>query len=552
LSKEERMNKTRAPRQVSRREFIKGAAGVAGVAAVGTLASCVPVTPAAPARPTPEVQVWDKEADIVVLGTGTVCPAALVAHEAGAKVLILEKGTEFGGTTRLSGGGLWMPNNYLMKQAGVVDSRDMALTYLRRVADGQAPEELIVAYVDRCNEMLEWLRDNCGFQWQRSASPTPAFADYYPFEGAVKGTRQVSILREDNVGAGAGLSKSLKEAIDARAIETMLQTPGKRLVTNSAGEVIGVIAESGGKEIAIKASRAVIIGTGGFEHNRELVLHYLRAPLHAANSVTANTGDGLLMGIAVGADLRNMNECWGLPFFKPVPDAYSGIADWQLWRGKPGTVVVNKHGERIGNESAAYDASEKAFHTYDTGTFEWRNIPSFCIFDSGYTQNYALPGAAVGAVPAWITKADTLDALAAALGIDAAGLKSTIDIFNKNARDGVDPVWHRGEADFDRWTAGDLKRTDLKNPCLAPLETPPYYGATIWPGTCGTNGGLRTNANAQVLDVWGNVLPRLYCSGNTMASVMGVGYAGGGSTIGPGLTFGYIAGKHAASLMPWE
>ena len=165
--------------------------------------------------------------------------------------------------------------------------------------------------------------------------------------------------------------------------------------------------------------------------------------------------------------------------------------------------------------------------------------------------HYALPGVAVGDVPAWITKADTLDALAAALKIDVAGLKSTIETFNKNARDGVDPVWHRGEATFDKYAAGALKRTDIKNPCLAALETLPYYGATIWPGTCGTNGGLRANANAQVLNVWGKVIPRLYVISATMAAATGVAYPWGGIPLGLSMTFAYIAGKHAVGLTPW-
>jgi len=198
-------------RQVSRREFVKGAAGVAGVAAVGALASCVPVTPAAPAPANPEPQKWDREADVVVLGTGTVSVAALVAYEAGAKVLILEKAAEFGGTTATSGGTAYIFNNYVMREAGLPVSREAALTYLRRVSDGQASEELMAAYVDKGNEMLEWLRDRAAFRFQRSTLATPTFSDYYPFEGsdslpgAVAARRGVGILRTDNVTGGRGL-----------------------------------------------------------------------------------------------------------------------------------------------------------------------------------------------------------------------------------------------------------------------------------------------------------------------------------------------------------
>jgi 3-oxosteroid 1-dehydrogenase len=541
------------PLEVSRRDFVKGAAlGVGALAGAGALASCAPSAPAAPGVP----QSWDREVDIVVVGSGTVFPAALVAHDAGVEVLILEKAAVFGGTTAVSGGGAYICNNYLLQEQGVEDSREMSLTYLRNVAGGQSDEELMAAYVDKGNEMIQWLRDNAGFQWTRPEGPT-MFAEYYPYEGALPGGQARTVYAvplDDGTSGGAALMTYARRAIDEREIEILFEAPGQRLVTSAEGEVIGIIASSQGTDTAIKARRGVIIGTGGFEHSEAMRTHFLRGPILAANSVVTNTGDGHLMGVAIGADLRNMNECWGLPFYKPDPDAFTGVADWQMWRGKPGAVVVNRHGQRIGNESAAYDPAVNAFFYYDTGTFEWRNIPSFFICDSGYTKHYALPGSyEVGsAAPDWITVADTLEELAQALGIDAGQLETTIETFNGYAENGVDPDWHRGETDFDIYTAGDVSREDLKNPCLAPLETPPYYGASLWPGTCGTNGGLRTNANAQVLDVWEDVIPRLYCTSNAMASVMGVGYAGGGATLGPGMTFGYVAGQHAAALEPWE
>ena len=540
------MSEQEKPKGVSRREFIKNAAAFgAGVAAVGTLAGC--------GAATSQNQKWDKEVDVVVVGTGTIAVAALVAADAGAKVLMLEKAPVFGGTSATSGGTLWIPNNYVMKAEGVADSREQALAFMKRVAEGQSNDELMNAFLDNAPKMVEWLRDKASFKWQRRSAPS-TFADYYPFEGSLREgiTRGVSIDRQDKVTGGKGLFMSVKEAIDARKIEVLYETPGRRLVTNEKGEVVGIIADSNGKDMAIKANRGVILGTGGFEHNKEMALHFLRGPLSWAITVPTCTGDGHLMAMAIGADLRNMNECAGLPGYKPDPNTFTGEADWQMFRGKPGAVVVNKYGERIGNESANYDTSLRAFHVYDTGTFEWRNVPSFAIFDSGYASRYAFPATdyKVGAMPKWMTKADTLDALAAALKIDMAGLKKNIEIFNDSAKKGVDPLWHRGESDFDKFTAGDVKRTELKNPCLAPLETPPFYGAPIWPGTCGTNGGLRVNATGQVINVWGKVIPGLYCSSNTMAHVTGAGYPGGGGQLGPGMTFAFIAGNAAAARKP--
>jgi 3-oxosteroid 1-dehydrogenase len=343
----------------------------------------------------------------------------------------------------------------------------------------------------------------------------------------------------------------IKDALAARKIEVLFETPGKRLVADDSG-VIGILAEAKGKPIAIKAKRGVVLGTGGFDFNPEMRAAFLRGPIYFSNAAQTNTGDGHLMGMAVGAALGNMNSFWGLPGFISKLGSFSGEGDWAIYRSKPGSITVNKCGERFMNESTMYHTGARAWYSYDTGKYEWRNLPSFALFDSGYTAKYPLPGALykVGVVPAYFKKADTLEDLAKALGIDPAGLKDTVARFNANAKNGVDPEWHRGESPNERLTGGDPSRADLKNACLAALETPPFYGANIWPGTCGTNGGLKTNADAQVLNVWGEPIPGLYATGNTMASVMGAAYPGGGATVGAGLTFAYIAAQHLATVKP--
>ncbi len=566
--------------EITRRQFVKGAVvGAATVTAVGTvgvLSSCGgPKEAGIPDK-------WDKEVDVIIIGTGTVSAAALVASDAGLEVLMLEKAPVFGGHTAVSGGALWIPINYLLQeQEGGIDSRTMALTYLRRVAEGQSSEELQVAFVDNANSMAEWFRDNVWesgvVEWSRSAGPS-SYADYYPFEGTLGGgiTRSIGVSREDGVGGGTGLMKSCREAVDARGIEIMFETPVKRLLykgdsNKGDGEVIGVVAESEGEDITIKARYGVVVGTGGFDQNRQMRQEFLRGPIFFACAAPTTTGDGHLMGMAVGAELRNMNEVWGLVSYlreDPVWTGYGddspeplpldpGLLDWQIYRGKPGAITVNKLGKRFMNESTAYDASAKAFYQYNNATWEWSNIPGFVIFSSDFTSHYPMPdtGFQVGEVPDWMTgPANTVDAIASALGIDAAGLAETVATFNGYAASGVDIDFHRGEFDFDKVTGGDIARFDageLANPCLAPLE-PPYYGAKLWPGSTGSCGGLSTNGNAQVQNVWGQVIPRLYATGNCMASCMGAGYGGGGSTLGPGFTFGYLAGLHIATLASWE
>ena len=288
------------------------------VAAASTLEAC--------GSTTSKIPKWDKVVDVVVVGSGTVATAAVVAADAIYQSRrFLEKAANLGGTTAISGGGMWIPNNYLMQAAGVPDSKADALKYLQAISEGASTNELMNAYLDKGPEMLAWLRDKAGFNFQRNSPAT--FADYYPWAPGVHdavGGRSVHSLRSDNVSAGKGLMQSIKEFLDAHKVEIMLETPGKRLVTNDNGDVIGVIAVSNGKEIAIQANRGVILGTGGFDFNKEMMTAYMRGPIYFSASVPTNTGDGHLMGMAIGADLRNMNSCWGLAWLRRQVGSYQG------------------------------------------------------------------------------------------------------------------------------------------------------------------------------------------------------------------------------------
>lgn len=533
---------------VSRRDFLKRTA-VAGAGVAAIAAGCAPKIAGETSGNGTKTPEWSKEADIVVVGAGTSVVAALVAAKEGAKVIIVEKSPAFGGTTALSGGMFWVPNNYAMKAKGYEDSREGAITYMKRITEGQSTDELIEAYVDGSPKMVEYLRDK--FAWTFDVNNSPAFQDYYAGEGSVPFGRSLLMYDGDQKLNGGGLYKAFRAAVDEMGIEILFETAAKELVTNESGEVIGLLADTADGEIAIKAKKAVIIGTGGFDYNKTWVTHYLRGPIYFSNAVPTNTGDGHLMGMLIGASMRNMNESWGLPGFVMDFDKMQGEVDWQTYRGKPNSIVVNKYGERIGNESAAYEQFQRSFYYYDSGLSEYRNIPSYWIVDSTYAQYYFFPGSKyqMGVIPEWIVKADTLEELAGKLGIDYAGLQANLEVFNANALEGIDPIWHRGENPFDKNTAGDATgRTDLKNNCLAPIETGPFYGAPYYPGTCGTNGGLEINKNGQVIHLNGNIIPRLYAVGNTSGSVMGAGYAGAGATLGAGFTFSYLAALHALTL----
>ena len=490
-----------------------------------------------------ETIVWDEVADVVVVGSGTGLMAALRAADLGLTAVVLEKSSEVGGTMALSGGGLWIPNNDNMRAAGISDSRAEALEYIHHATLGQADPTLAESFVDHCNQAIAFLRA-IGIHW----ACLPNFNDYYPsFPGGKPRGRTLEPV--DDAGQsiyGAGLSRRMVEAAQARGVPILLQTAAQQLVVDEDGVVVGVSAETSAGPLNIKANRGVVLGTGGFDHNQTMVRGFLRGPLYYTSAVPTNTGDGHLMGMAIGAGLRHMNERWGWPVFYDT-EHQVGVNALATELGRPGAIVVNKRGHRIMNEAGPYDAATRAFYTFDTGTYEYVNIPSYVIVDSGHRSRYSLASFPPGSpLPGWMYSAQSLGELALALGIDPAALETTVARFNAFAVQGVDPDYHRGESAFDQITGGDNTRTELANVCLAPISEPPFYGAPIWPGALGTSGGLHVNANAQVLNVWGNVITGLYAVGNTAGSPLAGGYPGGGGTLSAGLTFAYIAAETLA------
>ena len=505
---------------------------------------------------------WDRTSDVIVVGSGTGLVTAFHAARAGLRVLVLEKASSVGGTTALSGGGIWIPNNYLMKETGIQDSREDALCYLQHATRGQSEAALLEAFVDNCNVVVDSLRE-IGIEWAIG----PIFQDYCPElpGGKPNGRclwplpptphRRIAKQRamklsstdsqeEVQYGNGLDLIQRIQQAAEEHQAEFLFDTPARRLVLNESGDVVGVIAETQGKTLAIKANRAVVLATGSFDHNKAMVNDFLRGPLYYTSAVEGNCGDGHLMGMAIGAHLRHMNERWSWPVYydadrqMPVPAIAPEL-------GRPGAIVVNQRGQRIMNEAGPYDIVTRAFYTFDTGSYEYVNIPSVAIIDSNHRRRYSFASfPPEDRLPDWISQADTLADLACQQGIDADRLAQTVASFNRYASTGVDPDFHRGESAFDIQAGGDTARPELKNPCMAPLTEPPFYATPIWPGSLGTCGGLQINAYAQVLDVWGDPIPGLYAVGNVAGSPFAGAYPGGGGTISLGMTFAYIAANH--------
>ncbi|MFN4135201.1 MAG: FAD-binding protein [Novosphingobium sp.] len=547
----------------------------------------------------PEHANWHREADVVVLGSGgAAMTAAISAHDFGASdVVILERSGMVGGTTAMSGGMLWIPNNHHQHEAGIADSDEEIVAYLDALAPGALDPETLWAFMQNGPEMLRYLADrtpvrlhaftdfpdyqpyapgakpdggrsldNAAFSFARLgkwASRVNPSKMAYPLRGslmeATRGTLDEATLAEreagDYRGLGQALAGSLFMAVLDRNIPVEFEKRARHLVKDG-NRVIGVIAEdASGKDYRVRARRGVVIATGGFEWNETLVKAFLRGPLTGPVSVPENEGDGLMMAIEAGAQLANMqNAYWMQSTLEFKPQHRAAKPNYLLGsdeRARPGAILVNRKGRRFVNEAANYNALGKALHAFDAGTHTYANLPYWLIIDQRYKDKYHTFNSPPGApAPSFMMKADTLEELATLAGIDPAGLKDEVEHFNAMVRNGHDDDFQRGDNTYDNFYMwGDM---DFEPPfrTLGVIDKGPFYAVKMEAGALGTAGGPRTNADAQVVDWQGNPIPGLYAAGNAMASVLGDIYGGAGGTLGPGMTFGYIAGKHLGAHIP--
>lgn len=557
---------------------------------------------------------FDKEVDVLVVGSGAgALTAAIVAQREGCKdVLVIEKSDKYGGTSAMSGGGIWIPNSHYARAEGVKDSAAEALRYMQSVIGDEVSELRMRTYVEKASEMLEYMAKNSRLQYE-----TVPYSDYYPEKpGGKEGYRthqpkpmhakhlreHFATLREPppqvlvagrltmtmkegrafltqakgwkliflrmalsyfldikgrmqgkrsrRLTMGNALIGQLRWTMLERGIDLWLQSPLIELIEDN-GAVVGAVIERDGHRMAIRARKGVVIGAGGFEHNQQMREQYLPKPTSTewSGSQINNTGDGIRAAMDVGAATDLMNHAWWAPAVK--------IPGWDrpfiifAERSLPGLVIVNKAGKRFHNEAAPYLESGLAF--YQANTPEAPTIPSFVIFDAVFRKKfpfgpiapgYSMPDAALSKrIWSVMVKADTIEELAQKIGVDAKNLAETIKRNNEFAKTGKDLDFQRGESYYDRYY-GDARTTP--NPCLAPIAEAPYYALPIHPGDIGTKGGALTDVNGQVVRENGEPIPGLYAVGNSAASVMGSKYPGAGATLGPAMTFGYLAAKHLA------
>ncbi len=530
--------------------------------------------------------------DVVIVGSGAAgLSAALTAAVHGARPLVLEKSDLIGGTTAMSGGCIWIPNNHHMARLGLSDSRASALDYIRAVSpEGwhNAEEPLWAAFVDHAPEMLKLLEAHSPTRFTLNRDPDP----YAEATGGMAEGRNVSAAPirigilgpwRDKVRAstidmrinyeevvdrfffanpkrhmprllprlmwrkltgsytrGRALTIGLLKGCLDKGVTIWPATRATRLLT-AEGRVVGLEALRDGTPVEIRASKGVILASGGFEWNPEMMAKHFPGPVEWTASPPTNTGDGQRMAEAIGAQLDHMDQALVMGV---TPVTYEGrlmgqpAADYFL----PHSMIVNRRGRRFVNEKQMNIGL--AFAEIDQATGTPAHLPAWRIYDAQFAARYphAMPNAAV---PGNRFEAPSLEELAAMIDVDAAGLVETARRFSDFARAGIDEDFGRGTSIWDRKRGGDPDHQP--NPTLGTIEKPPFYAMPFKAGFLGTKGGPRTNEKAEVMNRDGEVIEGLYAAGNVMANSFGSKGVGAGTTLGPCLTWGYIAALNAVA-----
>jgi 3-oxosteroid 1-dehydrogenase len=546
--------------------------------------------------------------DVLVVGSGAAgMMTALAAKEAGLKPLIIEATEMLGGNSAISGGGLWVPNNHVMKRAGVSDSYEDARQYLDACVDLAGPvgrassPERRHAFLTQGPQMVQWLED-LGMQWVYGRG----YSDYYPeraggkavgrgiearkfnikrigawadrlrfsvrampiyttevakmavsfrtLQGFLTAARVVGLeatfprlIGKQLVGLGNALTGRLLELLLAREIPLWLSSPLKELVIED-GRVTGAIVDRTGKEVLVSAARGVMIASGGFEKNAKMRQQYQESPVTDAwtSGTDGNRGRPIAMAKEAGAALSLMEDAWWGPTIM-FPDTNKPLF-MLMERSLPYCFIVAKDGKRFMNESESY--VDAGHHQYERHR-SVEAIPAWQIMDSRHRRYYpfgmAMPGN--GGTRKLLEQGlffegRTLEELAKKIGVDANGLVETAARFSEFARTGKDLDFHRGDSAYDRVYSDPRVKP---NPNLGPVDQPPFFAVKVFPGDLGTKGGILTDEHARALREDGTVIEGLYAAGNASASVMGHTYPGPGATLGPAMVFGFIGGRHMAA-----
>jgi 3-oxosteroid 1-dehydrogenase len=533
-------------------------------------------------------------ADIVVVGSGSAAlSAALTAAVGGAEVIVLEKADAIGGTSAMSGAGVWIPANHHMLAAGMADSAEEALTYIRAAAPPgwRAGEDALWrAFVDHAPETLKFLETHSPLRFElvhhpdlyselpggkftgRMVSPqiisrnilghwrnrirrttlTRSFTYRELILGTVLSRPVATLLRmaprlirrwlTRSVGMGNALVAGLLKGCLDRGCTVMTRARARRLIEDApGGRVIGVEVETAEGIKRIAARRGVVLATGGFEWNADMRARYFPGEIGLIGSPATNTGDGHAMAAELGAAMDHMDQANIYPSTVTVYEGRRQALPLNELQ-QPHCILVNRRGARFVSEGdpnigVTLDARDPA-------TGQPLHLPAWRIFDARAARASRLQMWLARREPGWFRRADTLEELARQIGLDPAALAATVARFNGFASAGRDADFRRGESAWERFYTGDPDDPTV-NGALGTIERPPFWAAPFHRAILVTKGGPRTDERCRVLRADGSRIAGLYCAGVAMANPIGSKAVGAGTTLGPCLTFGRIAGLNA-------
>jgi succinate dehydrogenase/fumarate reductase flavoprotein subunit len=491
---------------------------------------------------------------VAVIGAGAAGLAASYgAVQAGARVTLYETWERAGGTTALSGGVSWLPGH-----AHGEDDIDDALTYLRTLAERSLANGLdakLVTYVQSAGPTASRLERETPLRW--NVIPHPDYHGEFP-GGRTQGGRslepvvydapkQIAELVRDAPSRPRpiSISEQYGTGVDPEELrrreERGTLAGGRSLVAALLEACIdaGVEVRLGTRVTSLPDADAVVIASGGFERDAQLVRAFLRGPMLATAGAPWARGDGLRLAMAAGASLDLMGEAWWCPAVQIPGETIDGQPMFRHLnepKARPHSLIVDGSGRRFIDEAQNYNDFGRALHAFDAAGFCFKHVPAWMVFDAAYRRANALWTLASDAPdPQWLIRASTPRELAEAIGVPPEVLEATLARFNENAARGDDPDFGRGSLSHDRFMGS-----------LGSVDEPPFYALKVLPGCLGTKGGPRTDVDGRVLDAADSPIGGLYAAGNASASAFGLSYPGAGGTIGPALVFGLRAGEAAA------